>query len=68
MSREIVTKDGDMLDALCWRHYGREDVVPAVLEANPALAARPPMLPAGLRVTLPDLPDPAEKKEIRLWG
>ena len=67
MSREIVTKDGDMLDALCWRHYGREDVVPDVLEANPALAGKPPMLEAGLRVMLPNLPEPAEKREIRLW-
>lgn len=30
-----ITKDGDMLDAICWRHYGRtRGVVEQVLEAN----------------------------------
>lgn len=68
MGREIITKDGDMLDALCRAYYGREDLVPEVLEANPGLAAKAAVLEAGLRVLLPDLPEPAEKREIRLWA
>lgn len=68
MSRHIVTKDGDMLDALCWTHYGRADVIPYVLAANPNISQQPAVLPAGLTILLPDLPAPAEEQIIRLWS
>lgn len=68
MSRHIVTKDGDMLDALCWTHYGRADVIPHVLAANPNISQQPAVLPAGLTIFLPDLPAPAEEQIIRLWS
>ncbi|MCY4121305.1 MAG: tail protein X, partial [Acidobacteria bacterium] len=29
-----LTAEGDVLDEICWRRYGREDAVPAVLDAN----------------------------------
>ena len=62
------TADGDVLDEICWRRYGRADAVPAVLAANPRLADAGPVLPAGVLIALPDLPRasralPAE----RLW-
>ena len=63
-----ITRDGDVLDDLCWRHYGRVDVLPAVLEANPDLAQLPPVLTAGLVILLPDLPTPLESPVIRLWS
>lgn len=49
------TRAGDTLDAICKAHYGREAAVPEVLEANPKLAELPPVLPAGVSITLPDL-------------
>jgi len=62
------TRDGDMLDAICWKHYGREAAITAVLEANPHLAERGPVLPAGLVITLPDLPPaPETAGTVRLW-
>lgn len=62
------TKDGDMLDRLCWKHYGRSrGVVEAVLEANPGLAGIGPVLPAGIEIALPDLPAPTKAAAIRLW-
>ena len=63
------TVDGDRLDALCRAHYGAQSgVVEAVLEANPGLADYGPALPAGLLVTLPDLPQPLElERLLRLW-
>jgi phage tail protein X len=70
MTASIITSDGDMLDAVCKRRYGRESVVPLVLEANPHLAKQPAILTAGLKVILPDLPETPEANppEIRLWG
>jgi phage tail protein X len=67
------TKDSDMVDLICFRHYGRTaKVTEAVLAANPGLAARGPMLPAGVEIVLPDFgtPDkrPVEKETIRLWN
>ena len=42
-----LTADGDILDEICWRRYGREDAVPAVLAANPRLADAGPVLAVG---------------------
>ena len=71
MPKRVTTRDGDVLDALVWQHYGRSDVLSAVLEANPHLALMPPVLSAGLAgllIELPDLPLPVEASVIRLWS
>ena len=62
------TTDGDMLDAICRTHYGTEAQVPAVLAANPGLAALGPVYPAGVLITLPPLPAPVAAGQVRLWG
>lgn len=64
-----VTSDGDMLDAVCRHHYGpRAGTVEAVLQANPGLAGRGPVLPAGVRIELPDLGEaPPSSGAVRLW-
>ena len=63
------TSEGDVIDAVCSEHYGSAaGAVEAVLDANPGLADRGPVLPAGLVVELPELP--AESREsgtVRLW-
>lgn len=64
---EYITSDNDMLDAICWRQYGREDVVPVVLESNPHLAGLSPMLTAGIKILLPDIPEPRNTPILRLW-
>jgi phage tail protein X len=47
---------GDTVDSLCWRHYGRTDgTVEAVLEANAGLADLGAILPVGTPVHLPAL-------------
>ena len=63
------TTDGDVIDAVCRRFYGRAaGAVEAVLEANPGLAELGPVLPAGTLVELPDLPRPLETIEtVKLW-
>ena len=63
------TKEGDMLDWICWRHYGQQaGAVEVVLKANPGLAEAGPLLPAGLVIELPDLPQPNQSIDtVRLW-
>ena len=68
MADVYITRDLDMLDDICHRYYGRIDVVPQVLEANPHLAQLPPTLVAGLEVLLPDIPLPLDEPVIRIWS
>lgn len=68
---QVRAIQGDTVDALCHRHYGRTvGVVEAVLAANPGLADLGPILPNGTAVELPDI-DPAEQPQttniIKLW-
>jgi phage tail protein X len=68
MSDVYRTSDGDMVDFICWRHYGvQSGAVEAVLEANEGLAAFGPRLPAGVLITLPVLRPVVELKTVRLW-
>ena len=47
---------GDTVDSLCWRHYGRTvGTVEAVLEANTGLANLGVVLPVGTPVYMPAL-------------
>ena len=64
------TKDGDVLDAVCLAWYGRaRGAVEAVLAANPGLAERGPVLPAGILIELPELNRmPVNDATIRLWA
>ncbi|WDD95941.1 tail protein X [Burkholderia sp. FERM BP-3421] len=52
----IRSQQGDTVDAMCWRHYGRtRGMVEAVLEHNTGLADHGPMLPIGVAVDMPEL-------------
>ena len=64
-----LSRDGDVLDAVCHQHYGfREGAVEAVLEANPGLADRGPLHSAGLLIELPELPAKSRESDaVRLW-
>ena len=62
------TIDGDMVDAICKAHYGREDMTAAVYDANPGLAALGPVLAKGILIELPNVPEQTVRKPIRLWG
>jgi len=66
MAMTYITRDGDVLDDVCWRHYRRADALIQVLEANMGLADIGPVLPAGVRIELPDIPVVA-KSEVSLW-
>ena len=68
MSQRYRTKEGDVLDRVCWKHYGAQaGAVEAVLEANTNLAEHGEVLPAGLEIVLPDLVLPETERLFRLW-
>ena len=68
----LTAREGEMLDALVWRHYGRIDVLPLVLEANRQLARLPVpqmlRLKAGTPVFLPALNDQPVLPLVRIWS
>ena len=62
-----TTKDGETLDYICWKHYGKTNVVEQVLRANRNLAQQDAVLPAGIEITLPPISEPELSKKIKLW-
>ncbi|ATX85709.1 tail protein X [Klebsiella aerogenes] len=59
---------GDTLDALCARYYGRtEGVVETVLQANPGLSELGVILPHGTAIDLPDAASSPVTETINLW-
>ncbi|ACS80172.1 tail protein X [Maridesulfovibrio salexigens] len=62
-----TTKDGDMLDHICWKHYGTESAVPEVLEANPGLVDLGAVLEAGVEIILPEIATPEPDQGTSLW-
>ncbi|MGQ5524839.1 tail protein X [Chitinimonas sp. PSY-7] len=64
----VIAHQGDTVDLICYRHYGRTaGVVETVLQANRGLAALGPVLPHGTAVVLPELPTPPTATLIQLW-
>ena len=65
----LRAQQGDTVDAICWRHYGRTaGVVEQVLDANPGLADLGPVIPNGTLITLPDAAPQAERRQmVNLW-
>lgn len=62
-----TTKENDVLDWICWKHYGTTSVIEKVLLANPTIADYE--LPAGTIVNLPYIESIQDKKtEVRLWS
>ena len=64
-----VTKDGDVLDAICWKYYGSTTgVVEKVLEANRHLAELGSIFAASVKIILPDLTLAEETESVKLWS
>jgi len=64
------TADGDVLDRICYNHYGQTaDVTERVLKHNKQLLAYGTHLPAGLIIELPvyDLQETQSEESINLW-
>ena len=69
-----VTKDGDVLDAICQKYYSSfnsslaSGMVEKVLEANRHLAELPAIFVAGIKIILPDLTLSEESESVQLWS
>lgn len=64
----VIASQGDTLDALCYRRYGRtEGVVEAVLAVNPGLAELGAVLPHGTAVVLPVVESSTASETLNLW-
>lgn len=65
----VRAQQGETVDAICWRHYGRTaGVTEAVLDANPGLADLGTILPHGTLVQLPEVAPQAEQRQmVNLW-
>lgn len=62
------TKEKDMLDYICWQHYGfTSGAVEVILKKNPGLAEYGSFLPAGLKITLPVIEKPLQKSTLKVW-
>ncbi|WP_140920799.1 tail protein X [Limnobaculum xujianqingii] len=66
---KIQAQQGDTVDEICMRYYGRTaGVTEAVYEANPGLCNGSPMLAAGQIVYLPDIAPRAQEDIVQLWN
>ncbi|EPF0937399.1 tail protein X [Klebsiella pneumoniae] len=65
---QAIAQQGDTLDMICARYYGRtEGVFESVLAANPGLAELGAVLPHGTVVELPDVRSSPVTETINLW-
>lgn len=65
---KIRTQQGETIDAICWRVYGRTTgITEKVLLVNPGLSDFGSVLPVGLLIDMPDVIDDPVKKLIQLW-
>lgn len=68
MATIYTTRNGDVLDWICWRHYQTEAAIAEVLAANPHLSSLPVILPAGISISLPPITPRAATEEVDLWS
>lgn len=61
-----TTKGGEMLDEICFSHYGTNSKFSIVLASNKGLEFQPFTLPAGLKINLPEVVK-EEAKGVTLW-
>ena len=61
---QAIAQQGDTLDMICARYYGRTE---GVLAANPGLAELGAVLPHGTVIELPDVKSSPVTETINLW-
>lgn len=65
----VKSVQGDTLDLICHRHYGRtQKVTETVMAANPNIDFSQPILPLGTLVKLPVIEQTKTQETITLWS
>lgn len=66
---EYLTSEGDTADFIAWKYYGTQDgsVVEQLVDANPGLADRGPVLAAGILLHLPEIKSVGVTQGVKLW-
>ncbi|WP_265032656.1 tail protein X [Wolbachia endosymbiont (group A) of Sicus ferrugineus] len=68
MTIYYLTKEGEMLDLICWKHYGFTDgVVELALAENLGLAEYGSFLPVGLKIKLSAIQKTVQKSKLKVW-
>ena len=65
--KKYITSEDEILDEICFRHYGTMDVVETVLKSNPDTANYKRTLPANLIINFPDIDTTKKVEQINLW-
>lgn len=67
---KVRTTDGDTVGLITWRLLVRDDdeIEELVYRLNPHLHGFHLVLPAGVVITLPELPPPAVKEREGVWS
>ena len=62
------TRQGDSLDYICWKHYGRQSgTVEQVLAFNPGLAALGVLYPENIAIVLPEIAVVKAQSTLNIW-
>lgn len=65
---KVCAIQGDTLDAICARYYGRTGgVVEAVLQVNAGLSELGVILPHGTAIELPETDSAPKTETVNLW-
>lgn len=65
---KVKALQGDTVDLLCQRHYGRtHGVTEGVLSANTGISSQM-FLTAGQEIELPDVSEEATTETVQLWS
>lgn len=66
---EVIAKQNDTLDLICWRVFGKTNgIVEEVIKLNPHVTKTGCILPIGTAITLPNQVVSIEQvKMINLW-
>lgn len=67
MATTYRTREGDVLDYICWKHYGTTSVLEKVLDANMNLAEYGTIFPSGVIIKLPEISIQTEVEAESLW-
>ena len=68
MGVEIISLEGDTVEAICYRKYGyTKNITTQVYNNNPGLAQLGVTLPIGTIIILPDVPIKNEMEIKNLW-